>query len=488
MSLRCRLLVFVFLSLAAVNAQTPPNSVNPTIVEIVEQVSEERIAQNLRRLESFETRYILSEHDHPTRGIGAARKWIREQFESYGPRLEVSEQEFHVDKGERVSREVDVANVIAVLPGKVHPDRYVLITAHYDTVNQIRKPVPPDPERVQELLDKDVDRAEAERYVELFPRSEVLGGVDADKTAAQSSAPGVTDDGSGTAAVMELARVMSQHEFDKSLVFIAFAAEEVGLIGSKAYAAAAAAKGMRIEGVFNNDIIGSTLTGNGRVNDRAIRAFADGPEDSPGRALLRYLNAVGERYVPSLEVDMIFRRDRFGRGGDHTSFQVQNFPAVRLTTPSENYQHQHNATDTFENVATEYVARVARVNAAAAASLALAPTAPTTNYVFETGERKGDRLPMLSRGESLYDASLRWLGDADDIAGYAIVLRKTTASDWEREIWVGDVDRYTLSDFSIDDIVIGVKAVDKDGNESPVSAYLEPIRADRLRPASALKE
>lgn len=456
-------------------AQTPSSAINPEIAKIVEEVSEDRIGANLRKLESFGTRYVLSEADHPTRGIGAARRWIRDEFASYSPRLEVSEQTFHIKKGPRLLRDADVANVIAVLPGKVHPDRYVLITAHYDSVNQKRKPVQPGKERIADLVEKGMVEAEAKRYVELFPSEESLGELDPEATEAQTEAPGVTDNGSGTAAVMELARVMSGHEFDKSLVFVAFASEEIGLDGSKAYAAEAASRGMRIEGVFNNDIIGSVAAGNGSVNDRTVRMFADGPEDSPGRALLRFARLMGERYVPSMQVDMIFRRDRFGRGGDHTSFQAKDFPAIRITTPSENYENQHTSTDTFANTSVSYTARVAKVNAAAAASLALAPSAPITNFEFQSGERKGDRTPMLNRGKTDYDASLRWMPDDDQVAGYAVVLRKTTSPDWEREIWVGNVTRYTIADFSIDDTVIGVKAVDRGGNQSPVAAYQEPV-------------
>lgn len=467
--------------------QAPPNAINPEIAKIVEEVSGARIGANLRKLESFGTRYVLSAADHPTRGIGAARRWIREEFASYSPRLEVSEQIVHVKKGPRLSRDVDVANVIAVLPGEVHPDRYVLITAHYDSVNQKRKPVQSDKERIADLVEKGMVEAEAARYVQLFPGEESLGELDPEATEAQTEAPGVTDNGSGTAAVMELARVMSRHEFDKSLVFIAFASEEISLDGSKAYAAEAESKRMRIEGVFNNDIIGSIAAGNGRVDDRTVRMFAEGPDDSPGRALLRYAKLMGERYAPSMHVEMIFRRDRFGRGGDHTSFQARGFPAVRITTPSENYENQHTATDTFANTSVPYAARVAKINAAAAANLALAPSAPITNFEFHSGERKGDRTPMLNRGKSGYDASLRWMPDDDQVAGYAVVFRQTTSPDWEREIWVGNVTRFTIADFSIDDTVIGVKAVDQDGNQSPVAAYLEPVNR-RLQSAAQPEE
>src|SRR5262249_53697143 len=160
--------------------------------------------------------------------------------------------------------------------------------------------------------------------------------------------------------------------------------------------------------------------------------------------------------------------------------------AVRLTTPGENYENQHSATDTFANTSVSYTARVARMNAAVLASLGWAPSAPITNWMFRSGDRKGDRLPLLSRGKSGYDGVMRWQpGNASDVAGYAIVTRATTSPDWEREIWVGNVNSYVLAGVSIDDIVIGVKAVDRDGNQSLVSAYLEPVNQQLTAPPAA---
>ena len=157
------------------------------------------------------------------------------------------------------------------------------------------------------------------------------------------------------------------------------------------------------------------------------------------------------------------------------SFVDEGYPAVRLTTPSENYSHQHSATDTFANASASYTTRAVRMNAAVAASLALAPAPPVVNWTFASGKRKGQRIPMLSRGDSGYDAVLRWEpSTAPDLGGYAVVIRSTTSPTWEREIWVGNVTEYVLRDFSIDNVVLGVKAVDRDGNQSLVSAYLEP--------------
>jgi hypothetical protein len=269
---------------------------------------------------------------------------------------------------------------------------------------------------------------------------------------------------------------MSRYEFDKSLVFIAFAGEEIGLEGSRAYAAMAKQKNLNIEAVLNSDIIGSDVSGNGRTANGVLRVFADSPADSPSRTLERYFKRVAERYVPSMQVQMIFHRDRFNRGGDQTPLASQGFAALRLTTPAENYANQHSGTDTFEHTSVAYTAKVARMNAAVTASLALAPSSPVANYSVMSGKQKGSRQPMLSRGASGYDAVLRWLKSPEpDVVGYAIVIRSTTAPDWEREIWAGNVTQYTIPDFSIDDVVIGVKAVDKDGNESLVSVYQEPF-------------
>jgi len=470
-------------------AQPPSAALNPLVQRIVEGVSAERIEANLRKLESFGTRYILSEQDSTERGIGAAKRWIHDEFEGYSPKLEVSYQNFRIRKGARrgqVLREVELSNVMAVLPGTANRDDYVLVTAHYDTVSLQRKPALAGPERIASLVKRGMDPAEARRVVQLFPAEDTPGDVDAEATAAETNSPGVTDDASGTAAVMELARVMSRYEFEKTVVFISFSGEEIGLEGSKVYAADARQKGLRIEAVLNNDIIGNDTSGNGRINNRTVRAFAAGPEDSPGRALLRYTKLLAGRYVPSMDVEMVFHGDRFNRGGDHTSFQTQGYAAVRLTTSSENFENQHSATDTLANASVPYTTRVTRMNAAVLASLALAPPPPVVNYTFLSGDRKGDRAPMLSRGKSGYDAALRWQpSPAPDLAGYAVMIRSTTAPDWEREIWVGNVTSYTLPDVSIDNIVLGVKAVDRDGNQSLVSAYLEPVSRALTAPPAA---
>jgi hypothetical protein len=283
---------------------------------------------------------------------------------------------------------------------------------------------------------------------------------------------------------MELARVMSGYQFDKTIVFVAFAAEEVGLSGSQVYAAQAKKDGMQIEAVLNNDIIGSDVSGNGRSSTNVLRVFSGGADDSPQREVARYTKLMAERYVPSMQVQLVFRGDRFLRGGDHTPLVNQGFAAVRLTSASENYDNQHSTTDTFANTSVPYATRVTRMNAAVLASMALAPSPPVLNWTWGSGPNKGGHVPLLTRGKSGYDAVLHWLPNTEpDLAGYAVLVRSTTSPVWEREIWVGNVTTYTMPDVSIDDIVIGVKAVDRDGNQSLVSCYSEPVLPSMLTPA-----
>jgi hypothetical protein len=467
--------------------QQPESGLNPTITKIVDAISEERIAATLKKLEGFGTRYVLSPGDDPVHGIGAAKRWIHDELKSYSPRLEISYQDFTIKKGGRrgqIIRDAEVSNVIAVLPGTTEKDRYVLITAHYDSLAMVRKPYTGEEQRIAESVRQGVEESEARRFWKTVPAERDLGPLDFEATAAQNVAPGVTDDGSGTAAVIELARVMSGYQFDKTIVFIAFAGEEVGLSGSQVYAAQAKKDGMKIEAVLNNDIVGSDVSGNGRSSTNVLRVFSSSPDDSTPRELARYTKLIAERYVPSMQVQLVFRGDRFLRGGDHRPFVEQGFAAVRLTTASENYDNQHTTTDTFANTSVPYATRVAKMNASVLASLALAPAPPELNWTWTSGPNKGGHEPMLTRGKSGYDAVLYWLPNTEpDLAGYAVTVRSTTSPFWEREIWVGNVTRYSMPDVSIDDIVIGVKAVDREGNQSVVSCYAEPVLPGTLTPA-----
>lgn len=423
-------------------------AVNPQVTKIVSEISEQRITTILKQLESFQTRFIYSSQDDPVHGIGAARRWIFGQFQSFSPRLQVRYDQYRLKKipnNTRITADVDLYNVVAVLPGKLHPDQQVIVSAHYDTINL---------------------RA-ATGTVQGNGAGDPNGG-----TAAQldpnAPAPGVTDDGSGVACVLELARILSQYEFDKTLVFITFAGEEEGLIGSSLYAQKAKAAKENIEAVLNNDIVGSAVGGSGRATNRQVSVFSDDPNDSPARTVARYVREVAGRYVPSMDVDLVFRSDRVGRGGDHTPFALEGFGAVRLSSPVEDYAHQHTATDLFEFTNVPYIAQVAKVNAAAAASLAWAPKPPAKFRV--------------SRGGSSYDAKLDWeLEDPDpDFAGYALVYRPTTSAFWERESFLGKINTFTLPDLSIDDLVFGVKAVDNAGNESLVVPFVPAGRTKRV--------
>ncbi len=441
-------------------------AVNPQVAKIVGDVSEERITEILKKLEGFGTRNIFSTQDDATRGVGAARKWIYEQFRSYSPKLEVSYDQYRLKKdesrGSRILNDVDLYNVVAVLPGTVNKEQRIIISGHYDTVAFVRPPgaAPAGPGET--------------------PGGTNGGGTPPPPRDPNADAPGVTDDGSGTACVMELARILSQYEFEKTLVFVAFAGEEMGLLGSTLYAEKVHKANQKIEAVLNNDIIGSDVSGNGRAENRRVSVFSEDPQDSSSRQLARYIREIGERYVPSMKVDPVFRADRFGRGGDHTPFNQEGFAAVRFSTPVENFANQHSITDTFANTSASYIARVTKVNGAVAASLALAPRSPETTAI---GERNGQRVPqlLLTRGRTRYDAQIRWKHDnpEPDLAGYVVLMRSTTAPYWEREIFVGNVLEYTLPDVSIDEVVFGIKAIDKDGNESLVSPYVQAPRAKR---------
>jgi hypothetical protein len=460
--------------LLSLTLQADQKAVNPQIRKLVDEVSEARIKATLEKLVSFGTRNLLSNTDDPAHGIGAARQWIMGEFKSYSPRLQVRFDKWRVKKqGQRIFKDVDLYNVIAVLPGKTMPDTQVLISGHYDSLNLGARQTNGAPP---------ADGA---------PAPPALTPADYEKNA-NLPAPGACDDGSGTAAVMELARVMSQYEFDKTLVFVAFAGEEQGLVGSTLEAAKAKTEKWNIEAVLNNDIIGTEVSGNGRIDNSTVSVYSDEILDSPNQQLARLVHEMGERYVPSMKVKVMFMQDRLGRGGDHTPFQLEGFAAVRISTPNENYANQHTATDLLENMSVPYTTRVAKINAAAAASLALAPAEPAVMTVPRNGGTAatgttanapaggGGRAPtpMITRGTSRYDAMLRWrtVGPDANLKGYAVVIRPTTSPFWEQEIFVGKVNEYTLKDVSIDDARFGVKAIGLDGTESLVVPYLYPAR------------
>lgn len=404
---------------------------DPRIEAALDSISPARLEATLRQLERFETRHTLSDTLSETRGIGAARRWLFDAFRQASPRLEVSYDTHMIPPGGRITRAVELRNVMAVLPGR--SARRVYVSGHYDTV------------------------------------ARPAAGQQFDWGAADIPAPGVNDDGSGTALVLEVARVLARSgiEFDATLVFIAFAGEEQGLVGATAHAQRAVSERWVIDAVLNNDIVGGVSAGNGLADSRTVRVFAEGPEDSPSRQLARFIRQAAATYLPSHAVRLVARHDRFGRGGDHTAFNQQGYAGVRFSEAAENYSRQHTVDDTFAGVSTEYLARNAQVNAAAAAALALAPPAPVVTS--PSGQ------PMLGRGRTGYDAALRWQASAGAV-GYRIVWRDTWASDWQHQLVVGPVTEATLPDLSIDDVVFGVSALGPGGSESLVSAYVNPPR------------
>lgn len=409
---------------APVAAQAPAAGaeLDPRIQQLIASISEERLQQLLTRLASFHTRNTLSDPGAPN-GLGDARQWILDEMMKASPRLQVSFDTHLVPAGGRIPQETELRNVIAVLPGR--SPRRIYVSGHYDSLNLRQRPDP------------------------------------------NAAAPGANDDGSGTVLSMELARVFagSGIEFDATLVFMAVAGEEQGLVGSTRHAMRMREQNVPVQALFNNDIVGGSRGGNGIVDGATVRLYSEGPEDSPSRALANFARRIAEKYVPSHEIRLLARRDRFGRGGDHSGFNAAGFAAIGFRESRENYSKQHNADDTLDGIDYGYLAQNARVNAAGMAVLALAPPPPA---VRQNG---------LSRGASGYDARLRWEA-SPGAAGYRIFWRKAWGPDWEHELYVGNVTEFVLPGKNIDDHVFGVAAVGPGGHESTVSAYVMAPRND----------
>jgi hypothetical protein len=405
-------------------------------------ISEQRLAQLLRTLVGFGTRNTLSDTASPTRGIGAARQWIFDELRRSSRKLQVSFDSHRLKKGAgngRITRSVELRNVVAVLPGRTA--RRIYVSGHYDSLNLV-------PEG-QLALNRGVT---APRPRELNP------DVDA---------PGANDDGSGTVLVMELARVFAESgiDFDATLVFMAVAGEEQGLLGARAHARRARETHLPVQAIFNNDIVGGAAGGDGTTDATSIRLYSEGPDDSPSRSLALFTARVATRYVPAHTVRLLARRDRYARGGDHTAWNLEGFAAVGFRESRENYARQHGPGDTIEGVSFEYLARNARVNAAAMAVLALAPPPPSITNA------RG--VPQIDRRPSGYDARLRWTA-SPGAAGYRVVWRRAWAQDWENEAVVGAVTEWGLPKANIDDVVYGVAAIGPGGHESTVTAYVPP--------------
>ncbi|MYM32612.1 M20/M25/M40 family metallo-hydrolase [Duganella sp. CY15W] len=420
------------------------------IDQIVKEISPVRIEATIRKLVGFRTRHTMSDTVSETEGIGAARRWIKAELErcGAGTALKVEFDSHIAPVSARISRPTEIVNVVATLPGTqaASVDRMYVVSGHYDSRNT-------------DVMD------------------------------ASGDAPGANDDASGTAAVMEMACVMARYKFDATLVFMTVAAEEQGLLGAAHWAEQARQKNLNIAGMFTNDIIGSSRDEHGKKDDTQVRLFAEGlpvqkensdavrtliqtggENDSLSRQLARAVKEAGERYVPKFKVNVIQRRDRYLRGGDHMPFLERGYAALRFTEPAEDFNHQHQNIRTENGVLIgdlpqyndyNYIARVARVNAAALSSLALAPAAPQKVQV---------RTAKLQN-----DTELVWQANSEpDLAGYRIVWRDTTAADWQGSKFVGNVTEFTMPQ-SKDNVYFGVQAIDKDGNVSPAS-YPTPLR------------
>lgn len=419
---------------------TPPHfaRADARIEKLLASISESRLERLVTTLVGFGTRHTYSDAAEG-RGTMAAAQWIFDELQRSSTRLEVAFDTHPVRKGglqswsantrARLIRDVELRNVMAVLPGP--SPRRIYVTAHFDSLNSSRPP----------------DSAPA------------AGQKPPPQPDPNADAPGADDNASGTALVMELARAFADSNilFDATLVFMATAGEEQGLVGARLHAARAQEAKLPIQAVFNNDIVGGISSADGVVDRGSVRVYSEGPEDSPSRLLAEFVRRIASRYVPSHRVRPLARRDRFGRAGDHSAFNLAGFAAVGFRESRENLDRQHNAKDTIDRVSFRYLAQNARVNAAAIAALALAPPPP--------------RLGTLARQPSASDARLRW-DAAPNAAGYRVVWREAWAPEWQHESYVGNVTELVLPGVLIDDSVIGVASVGPQGHESTVSAWV----------------
>ena len=434
---------------AQAKPSTETQSSDPQIAKAVKAVSAVEIQKTIERLVGFHTRLTVSTNlpAESGRGVLAAAAWIQQQFDSYskdcGGCLQVKTFKFTQEPTPRIPQPTEITDVYAVLPGTdvANAKRIYVITGHYDSIALAKMT---DPE---------------------------------------AEAPGANDDGSGTATVLEAARVLSKYKFPATIIFCAVAGEEQGLNGSKGFAKMAKAEGWDIEADLNNDIVGGDKNAGQRPT--VVRVFSEGipmsalgnadlikelrltgmENDSPSRELARYVNSIGLAYQRdgAATPHLVFRQDRYLRGGDHTSFNEQGFAAVRFTEWRENYDHQHQVVrtengieygDLLKFVNFDYVARVARLNVATLASLAIAPAPPQQVRIDATKLENG--------------TTLKWQPSPGGLAsGYEVVWRDTTSPLWEYSLAVGDVNTTTV-DESKDNVIFGVRAIDKAGHRSVV--------------------
>lgn len=423
--------------------QAPPAEKH-ALYAIGTAASAARIEADIAKLVSFGTRHTLSETASGTRGIGASRRWIEAEFnrisKACGNCLEVITVSDTVS-GRRIPEPTEVVNVIAIQRGKLDPKRVVLMAGDIDS-------------RVTDVMN------------------------------ATSDSPGANDNASGVAGALEAARILSQYQFNGTVVYAALSGEEQGLYGGEILANYAKQQGWRIHAVLNNDMIGNIEGINGVIDNRTVRVFSEGTRatetaeearlrrftggevDSPSRNLARYIKKMGEQYVPNLNVMMIYRLDRFGRGGHHRPFNEAGFPGVRIMEAWEHYDRQHqdlrteNGTvygDTLDGVNFPFAAKLTSLNAVTLAAMAWAPAPPTEVEIS---------------GQVSADTHLRWKkADANtqkQLAGYRVYWRLTTDAQWRHSRFVGKVNEFTLQNIVIDNYYFGVAAVAQDGTESPV--------------------
>ena len=436
--------LLVTLWCAHLHGQTAPPMSDDRIYQIASAPQADRIKADIQTLVDFGTRNTLSDTISETRGIGAARRWIKQEFESIsaqcGGCLEVFYQRNLIKGGEydRIPQDTWIVNVVAVQRGKVYPNRYVIMSGDIDS-------------RVTDVLD------------------------------ATSDSPGANDNASGMAGALEAARVLSKYEFHNSIVYAGLSGEEQGLFGGRHMAEVAKQEGWDIIGVLNNDMIGNIEGVDGVIENSTFRIFSEptpvtetererrrrrfygGEVDGVSRQLARYIHRLTVQYMDNLEPIMIYRLDRFGRGGHHRPFNDQGFAGVRIMETHENYHRQHQDIrmeagiaygDVIEGVNFEYAAKLTAVNAITLASLGWSPVMP--------GE-------LLIGGAVQPSTRLQWQSVEDpNLLGYKVYWRSTTAPQWEYSKFVGMNNEVTLENLVIDNYLFGVAAVSKTGHESPV--------------------
>ncbi|WP_327233186.1 M20/M25/M40 family metallo-hydrolase [Streptomyces sp. NBC_01317] len=411
--------------------------------ELLKEVDRDRIEATVRRLAAFGTRHTLSTQDDPERGIGAARDWIFAELKRYaaasGGRMTVELQSYIQEPASRIPVATRITNVVATLRGAVDPGRVHVVSGHYDS-------------RATDVMD------------------------------ATGDAPGADDDASGVAVALELARVMAKRRPAATIVFAAVAGEEQGLYGSAYLAESFKAAGTNVQAMFTNDIVGSSRADDGTRDPYTVRLFAEGvptsetpqqadtrrsvggENDSPSRQLARFVRDVADNDATGMNVRVVYRRDRYLRGGDHIPFLERGYAAARFTEPAEDFAHQHQDVrvvdgkqygDLPEFCDFGYIARVARVNGAVLWTLAQAPAAPRGVKIVTSA--------LTNATQLVWDP-----GTEPDLAGYEVVWRETTAPEWTSVITVGTATSHTV-DLSKDNVFFGVRAVNRAGRRGPVT-------------------